>query len=337
MPGHLLGQTRTELQFNPASLRHQLVVRQFPLEARASGSVKKSLERRTLDPMPAVELMLFQQLDDETEKRELTGYALFAELIDPESGNKIEYLRDGATEVLCGVSISSLYRGPDETLFFPFPNLGVRATGRFRIRFTLSCFGRLDCSNLTVCSPPFKMLTASKYRGTSNATELTLALAKNGALARVRKNARGARPNHRSSEGLRGDDPLSTDVSTVDLAPDRIRSTKPEPSPSKMPMVFSPPPQLLTLHAPKPRYPSHGEVVAALLTNTMEHVHSPCLDAAGSPFSPMEASEIGEVGFTEDVWATQQPHVFDTFLADWYSDCMHMVVDDEAYLWQPGE
>jgi hypothetical protein len=57
-------------------------------------------------------------------------------------------VQDGKTNALCGAFISSLFPVPDpatenqrSTLFFVFPDLGVRATGCFRLRFTLSLLG----------------------------------------------------------------------------------------------------------------------------------------------------------------------------------------------------
>ncbi|KAJ7267693.1 velvet factor-domain-containing protein [Mycena haematopus] len=375
MPGRqvLFGRP-TEGQPSLATLRHELFIRQFPVEARVSGSANKMVERRTLDPMPAIELRLFKQVDDEsdtTEKRkphfclgsmivsvpvdQLTGHTLFAELVGAESEDRIEYLQDGATEVLCGVSMSSLFRGPDEdegpTLFFAFPNLCVRATGRYRLRFTLSLFGPTAYSTkIAVYSPPFRILAACKYQGVhtsfgvtqrfeldltwntaTDSTHLTSSLRKNGARVRVRKNARGAKPSHRTTADS-GDSPAS---STCTL------KTRPSKTPVRTLAAHPPlPGPLPILHAPQPRHPS-CDVVALLSMGTMDQGHSHRALSAwssaseslvlqqqnGASVSPFGVG-AGEVGFDDE--AEEQPIVFDPFLADWYSDDMHILLDDNA-------
>ncbi|KAJ7879541.1 hypothetical protein B0H14DRAFT_3434977 [Mycena olivaceomarginata] len=147
-----------------------------------------SIERRTLDPLPAVELKFYEPAEGDGAEKivevpldQLTGHALFAELVDADSNAKIEYLPDGKTEALCGLAMSSLFRIPDEDkrprFFFAFPELGVRATGEFKFRFSLSLFSSAGC----------------------NATPLTEALNKfGGARARIRKKATGANPRNRT-------------------------------------------------------------------------------------------------------------------------------------------
>ncbi|KAK7018858.1 hypothetical protein R3P38DRAFT_1275926 [Favolaschia claudopus] len=99
--------------FSPCR-RHELVVRQMPVEARASmrgkpgsffrvcsttSSLNSSvaLDRRTLDPVPIVELRLFQRstaagFDQRIDVPlyMLTGYALRVALIDDESDEKVD-------------------------------------------------------------------------------------------------------------------------------------------------------------------------------------------------------------------------------------------------------
>ncbi|KAF8200039.1 velvet factor-domain-containing protein [Mycena galopus ATCC 62051] len=350
MPKLIAGLGLTEPQPSPATLRHELVIRQFPSEARAS--IKTRHERRPLDPIPAVELRFFEHADSEddaTEKKvtvpmdQLTGYTLFAQLVDAESEKKIEYVRDGTTEALCGISISSLFRGPNEdgrsTLFFAFPNLGVCATGKFRLLFTLSLFGPKGCSTpMAVYSAPFKVVTAANYCGVQNASPLTTALALSGARARVRSKARGANPRQRTADDAPSVSAISSDKSRP-LKRGRRSTGRVQPTP--LPLL---------LHAPQPRYPLNGALTALLAHTTSQRVSSASsavsawLSTEGNSFQAQESGSspfaVEEVEFWDGVmplddseaWFAAQPTEFDPFLADWYSDSVHMSADNEGNL-----
>ncbi|KAJ7028534.1 velvet factor [Mycena alexandri] len=139
----------------PECLLHELVIRQMPVEARTSS--KRNQGARVLDPLPAIELRFFEPVEgggpdrrvDVALHQRLTGYMLQAALVNTETDEEVEFLAaglDGKTRALCGVFLSSLFpvTDPDSgtpTLFFAFPDLAVRATGEFRLRFTLSIMG----------------------------------------------------------------------------------------------------------------------------------------------------------------------------------------------------
>ncbi|KAJ6594517.1 velvet factor-domain-containing protein [Mycena capillaripes] len=334
---------RSEPQRSPASLRHELVIRQMPVQA----------QRRTLDPLPAVELVFFESSEDDATGRrvqvplyQLTGYTLFAALVDAENEDEVEYLPDGQTDALCGIFISSLFpvRDPAEedkrpTLFFAFPDLGVRATGRFRLRFTLSLFGPKECSTrMSVYSPPFSVVTAAKYGGVQNSTLLTRALASSGAHARIRNRARGARPR----SGRLPDSIDSPPSSGSSASPDVLRSPlRGRPSATRIrPRERTS--TALILHAPRPLYPAlrlHG-ALAALLTRATE-------GGASRPASvhpqwrfpsaqlqqrklPDKQIEMNCMFTTPGILMTPpvvQPSAFDVYLANWYSDDIPVVLD----------
>ncbi|KAJ7162172.1 velvet factor-domain-containing protein [Mycena filopes] len=189
----------------PDSLRHELIIRQMPFQARMSAM--KGQERRVLDPVPAIELQLYDDNKRQVEvllHEGLTGYMMTATLVDATTQNEIENVGKRAkTPALCGVFLSAIFpvRYPDSeatTLFFAFPDLAIRALGKFRLRFTLSVIGPDGCPTLmSVCSEPFTVTTAGNYGGVQNSTELTRLLARYGVHARIRNKARGAHPKHR--------------------------------------------------------------------------------------------------------------------------------------------
>ncbi|KAJ7354600.1 velvet factor-domain-containing protein [Mycena albidolilacea] len=333
---------------SPANLRHELLIRQMPVEARASA--KGTHERRTLDPLPAVELKFYEPAEGDAEEKivevpldQLTGHALFAELVDAESNAKIEYLPDGKTEALCGLAMSSLFRIPDEderpAFFFAFPELGVRATGKFKFRFSLSLFSSAGCSTqMAVYSDPFKVVTAASYGGVHNATPLTEALNKfGGARARIRKKATGANPRNRTDVC---ESPSTTFVPSTSRTSARApRSTKrgrtrrSECSPRRLlPPVYAPQPRHLLL--------SSRGALAAHLMRTAESggsSASACPEVAG-PFEfqhsvlPLDLNTFApDAVVPGETWAAAQPGAFD-FLADWFSDGMVPVILDDEML-----
>ncbi|KAJ7680957.1 velvet factor-domain-containing protein [Mycena polygramma] len=264
---------KPDSQRGPEGLRYELVVRQMPSQARASS--RKCQERRALDPIPAVELVFREP--DESGKRvrvphhKVTGYTLLAVLVDAQSGRDIEYLWDGQTEALCGSRFSSVFpvRDPSteerrSTLFFAFPHLGVRETGRFKLRFTLLLFGpKGSTTPLSVCSLPFSVVSAAKYNGVHNATDLTRALFAGGVHARNRKSAKGAHS--------------CRDPSADAEVPDHHPPGRPR-RPSK------PRSRRWFIHAPQPRYPSRE--APALLARAAECEISRV--AASKPLSPVD-------------------------------------------------
>ncbi|KAK7006013.1 velvet factor-domain-containing protein [Favolaschia claudopus] len=274
-------------QPNPATLRHELIVRQMPVEARAS--MRGRPDRRPLDPVPVVELRLFQRCSAagfdqriDVPLYKLTDYALCVELIDDESDEKVEYLGDKTTKVLSGYSVSSVYPAPDPEeserlgLFFTFPHLGVRRTGVFKLRFTLSLLNPNECrSPIAIYSSAFRVVNAANYGGVRNSTPLTLALANRGARPRIRKKARGANPRQlrRLSLSVRS---LSRSCDSS-ATPDVSRKEA-----SETPAPVDAAPLLLVLHAPQPRYPPASRRVHFVhsvvpLDSDMSDGHAPAM------------------------------------------------------------
>ncbi|KAF7357878.1 Velvet factor [Mycena venus] len=320
-----------------ATLRPELVIRQMPAEARAS--TKKQHERRALDPLPAIELQFF----DAIERRvhiplyKVTGHTLFAELVGADSEDKVEYLRDEMTEALCGVFISSLFPIPDpETpephstaLLFAFPDLGVRATGHFRLRFTLSLFGATGCTTtpLAIYSPPFRVVTAANYGGVQNSTPITRALAAHGAHARIRKKARGANPR----SGPRHYHSPASSVSSFSLGtpphPDarttfrnaRAKFTMLSPSAASPCATAAPPDDTVARGASRA-----GNGSPTFLETSSGHPQG-----RGPSVKPIDLTFAAEVErIAGEVWEAL-PSAFDDFLADWYSDGTPIVFDDD--------
>ncbi|KAJ6507334.1 velvet factor-domain-containing protein [Mycena vitilis] len=261
-------------QRGPEGLRYELVIRQMPTQARTSS--RKWQGRRALDPIPAVELVFREP--DESGKRvfvpryKVTGYSLLAVLVDAQSGRDVEYLWDGQTEALCGSKLSSVFPVCDpsteekrSTLFFAFPHLGVRETGRFKLRFTLSVLGpKGSTTPLSVCSPPFSVVTSLKYPGVDNATELTKALYAGGVHTRLnRKVAKGSRSGRNSS-------------GTAEVLDHHPPGRRRRPSKARG--------RRWLIHAPQPRYPSRE--APALLARAAECEVLRLV--ATKPLSPMD-------------------------------------------------
>ncbi|KAJ7760939.1 velvet factor-domain-containing protein, partial [Mycena metata] len=279
----------------PESLLHELVMRQMPVEARTSskrnqGALILPFSIRVLDPLPAIELRFFEPAEgggpnqrvDVALHQQLTGYMLQAALVKTETDEEVEFLADGKTRALCGVFLSSLFPVPDPdsgtpTLFFAFPDLAVRATGEFRLRFTLSVMGPTGCPKLmTINSPPFRVLTAAKYGGVQNSTALTRALANHGAHARVRNKARGARP--RTSARRRLEDLVSASSSPPHSS---TCGQNPVSRVAVDATTVQPSTPLLPLHAPRPCYPPSSDALEHLLAHIMHHGQSPVPRDAG--------------------------------------------------------
>ncbi|KAJ7502431.1 velvet factor-domain-containing protein [Mycena galericulata] len=236
------------------SLRHQLIIRQMPEEARASG--RKPQDRRALDPVPTVELRLFDKGTDQRVRVShylLTRYTLFAFLVAPDSEKPIQILADGVTDVISGSSISSLFLADDPetdqpTAYFAFPDLGVRLTGEFRLKFVFTTEGRPgDCPIMFCLSESFRVGTATSYGGVQNSTPLTRMLAARGVNARIRNNARGSKPKDAHAPRRRGADLFAS------ASPPSGSGSRPSRTPCTPPRqrAMSPP----IIHAPQPQYP----------------------------------------------------------------------------------
>ncbi|KAJ7624146.1 velvet factor-domain-containing protein [Mycena rosella] len=157
----------------------ELLVRQMPIEARTSN---KS-DRRVLDPTPVVEVCFY---DPESQARvrvpiyQLNGYTLFAALVAADTGKHIAFLSDGITSALSGPANSAPTPAPDPdtdpalpATFFAFPDIGVRLTGTYRLRFTLSLCGDTEhTKRMVMFSAPFRVVSGAHYRGVKRAHPL---------------------------------------------------------------------------------------------------------------------------------------------------------------------
>ncbi|KAJ7156706.1 hypothetical protein C8R46DRAFT_1294431 [Mycena filopes] len=117
-----------------SSLTHELVIRQMPVQVCSSR--KEEEWPRVLNPMPVIELTFYNDNEERINvllHQGLTGYMMRAE---------IEDRGDSKTGAICGTYLSSIFPVPDPVsgathLYFAFPDLGIRASGVFRLRFTL--------------------------------------------------------------------------------------------------------------------------------------------------------------------------------------------------------
>ncbi|KAJ7213003.1 velvet factor-domain-containing protein [Mycena pura] len=240
-------------QLSLNSLRHELIIHQMPTQARASA--KKPKERRALTPMPTVELVFFQDTPHGSGQQVpvpvhlLKRYILLASLVEADTGAEIELLSDGATDVLSGASVSSVFftyaDGRAPRAFFACPDLGVRVIGIVRVKFTLTAvgsYGHHVCAE--VLSQAFDVVGSASYGGVENATPLTRTLAGHGVHARTGNRTAPARS--------------AVNVLSVSRPP-RRNAREDRPRLRRAPRI---------LHAPQPRYPSSPDALARTLACT---------------------------------------------------------------------
>ncbi|KAJ7092073.1 velvet factor-domain-containing protein [Mycena belliarum] len=187
-------------------LTYGLVVRQMPTEARAcgrsKGGVSYAVQRRTLDPVPVVELCFTDPENADTRVRvpkyQVHAHFLSARLVPADGCHDRNNFGMDDVNPLIGSSASELVHAPDPAtagpgkspdpgLFFVFSELGVRPTGEFHLLFTLSiCRTDAQAVTINILSEPFRVVSAADYGGVKCATPLTSTLAQFGAGVRVR-------------------------------------------------------------------------------------------------------------------------------------------------------
>ncbi|KAJ6538829.1 velvet factor-domain-containing protein [Mycena vulgaris] len=204
-----------------ASLRHELVVRQIPVEARA-----RRVDRRILDPPPVVELCFYEP---GTERRvpvplyQLIGYTLQAVLVGADDAEVPDAL-SGPCSFFPFVARESDSGSPGAaSLFFVFPGLSINLTGAFRLRFNLTSLQtNRQAPFHVVFSAPFRVVGSSQFRGLGDTTQLTRILAAHGASVRLRTE-RGTRTRSRATTDTDLDD-FDPDVAFLGIGLDAYAS-----------------------------------------------------------------------------------------------------------------
>lgn len=202
--------------------RYILQVRQQPQAARACGFGER--DRRVIDP-PAIVQLSFKDFDpdcsEDVAELQYPFHIVHCSLITPEepqTGSDVTSVPDPskinamsrrlmgtlvaspfvAVDPEAAATASSSSSNPNARLgcFFIFPDLSVRQTGRYRLRFTLMKVsmqmtpeGSQGNVIQSVDSEPFEVFIASNFPGMSASSTLIRELKKQGAPVSLKKGA----------------------------------------------------------------------------------------------------------------------------------------------------
>lgn len=187
---------------------YKLYIRQQPVAARSCGFGER--DRRVIDPPPIVEL----KIEDPTATPEEIRVALrvpFAvmhcTIWDDAGAKDISFMPEEYRQQrrLMGTTVSSPFNGRDEKgvdgCFFCFPDLSVRTSGAFRLKFVLVMVdpmqnypGARHPVRAQAMSDVFTVYSAKDFPGMQASTPLTKKLKEQGCLISIKKgNDKGGR------------------------------------------------------------------------------------------------------------------------------------------------
>ncbi|KAI9598865.1 velvet factor-domain-containing protein [Syncephalis fuscata] len=181
---------------------YKLRIRQQPKQARVYA-LKDTTDRRPIDPPPILDIEP-QNKDDQTF---LDNPHLFVQayLIDVDTKKIISYAH--GMHPLAGncvqSSICMQYKNEEYRAFFIFGDISIRIEGKYCLKFVL--LEREDsgkCKKLAqITTDQFIAYLGKDFSGMSKSTELTRALADQGARIRIRKEDRMTSKKNRKSHG----------------------------------------------------------------------------------------------------------------------------------------
>ncbi|KAL1930067.1 hypothetical protein VTP01DRAFT_1221 [Rhizomucor pusillus] len=184
--------------FASLSTSCELIVRQQPIRSRMCG-VGERVDRRPIDPPPILQLKVNNPNDTEDvmdSLHSLSPYLFVAAILVPAESNPEDRLEiTFHSRLTIGRTVSSLYilRDLDNTegAFFIFPDISVRADGRYRLRM---CLFELEESNVcyrqSVLTEEFIVYSAKKFPGMYESCPLARHFAEQGLKIRIRKEPR---------------------------------------------------------------------------------------------------------------------------------------------------
>ncbi|GAA5823703.1 hypothetical protein JCM10212_003714 [Sporobolomyces blumeae] len=168
-----------------------------PRQARMAGSGEKA-DRRPIDPPPIIRLRLRKPAARRKPLQALTENDLvaptlthtlfmFASLVPENSDEELYDLTGSRTKHVAGSVVSSLFHLKDQSCFV-FPDLSVRAEGRWR--FKMSMFEIVEDGVMfrdSVMTEVFQVFSSKRFPGMGRSTELSKSFAQQGLKLRIRR------------------------------------------------------------------------------------------------------------------------------------------------------
>ncbi|KAF9020874.1 hypothetical protein BDZ89DRAFT_259396 [Hymenopellis radicata] len=190
-----------------SSTTYKLTMRQEPKHSRFCTS---PTDRRPIDPPPIIQLHIGGSNADSWHLLQNPNYFMFVSLIKPDATDvdqELHWLQiedsDGTqrapTRFTTGAVVSSLHilkdpeNGQRRGGFFVFPDLGVRAEGKYRLKCTLyEVVDELLYRN-HIFSCVFEVYQSRKFPGMQKSTPLSCSFSEQGIKIWIRKNVRERR------------------------------------------------------------------------------------------------------------------------------------------------
>lgn len=184
-----------------------LIVRQEPREALVLSAGKEK-SRKPVDPPPIIQLKVNDKVEVSQHFTQSPHLFAVADLWCADKDERYERAEDRGTpskSYLCGGLVSSLHRLKDidnkDGAFFIFGDISVRATGTFRLQFSLYDL-QMDQNAAvylgSIMTKPFKVLAAKDFQGLEESTYLSRAFSDQGVRLRLRKEPRAFAGSKRS-------------------------------------------------------------------------------------------------------------------------------------------
>ncbi|KAJ7646670.1 velvet factor-domain-containing protein [Roridomyces roridus] len=297
----------------------EMVIPQMPTTGRASGKSPTGASNDLLPhPIPVVQLLVCNRATKQRVNLPawlVPKFTLFVYLVQRDDGEQVRFTPDRTAEALSGCHISSLFPvdldDGSKSLYFAFPDLGVRCSGDYRFKFVLKVdnFDPRDESDADLYasvkySNEFRIFTSTGYGGVQNATDLTRLLAEWGVHCRIRTKARGTN-SAKQSTGVaprkRSRRAPSSSTSTSTATSNLYSAGGPLPSVSRaltstwqtpkmsMPRHLRTPPSRddSTIYSPQPRYPR--DRVLPVLSGRFDHGHGQSHSDSNAPRADSKA------------------------------------------------
>ncbi|KIY73209.1 hypothetical protein CYLTODRAFT_387229 [Cylindrobasidium torrendii FP15055 ss-10] len=193
------------------ALTYTLTMRQEPLHARFCTS---ATDRRPIDPPPIIEMRITGPNRNETQLLQNPNYFAFVTLVntrlrtqDTEQGIEYDEVHpqentDSSTpaRLIVGSAVSSLHVLKDPECggrrggFFIFPEIGVRAEGKYRLKFSVyEVDGTTTVYRDHIYSNVFEVFQSRKFPGMQKSTLLSCSFSEQGVKIWIRKNVRERR------------------------------------------------------------------------------------------------------------------------------------------------
>ncbi|KAH8198680.1 hypothetical protein TruAng_007139 [Truncatella angustata] len=233
-PSRSQPQVRTNSIQSPGTsairFNYALTIRQQPMAARSCGFGER--DRRVIDPPPIVEVKVDDPLATPGDVREalrIPFMVMHCTIWDDTGKQDISFMPEEYRQQrrLMGTAVASPFTGRDETgvegCFFCFPDLSVRTSGTFKLKFILvmadpliNFIGARHRIRASAISEVFTVYSAKDFPGMQASTPLTKKLKEQGCLISIKKgNERGGRGRNDSDDDDSDDDNGDTGASTT--------------------------------------------------------------------------------------------------------------------------